>query len=361
MSSCESDAGTREEVAKERVPRLNPSQNVCRLLILLFTLSLAPFVGAEPLRFALVAKTLDNPFFVQTGEGCAAAARAEGDTCVLLGAHGPLHFRRQNEALEQALDSHPDGIAVSVSNSQWLSDHALRHLGSIPLITFDSDLAPMDRYLRRAYVGSDNLALGRDLGRLAQRLKPRGGTLCILSGWPDEANLHERIAGIRQQLAGARAPLDRLHGENGWSEPERCPLYNTDTFQTALTQLDTLLKAGQIDMIISVGAWLVRRPEEFRQHLAPRLAELEKMGKRPDLIIVTIGDPSADLQAMLEEGLFRAYISTPTFELGRQSYRLMKRLAEGKPVPERTYIDHRIHLPGGLTVPKPGSRGPGGG
>lgn len=345
MSPCKSDADSREEVSTKG-PRLNPARNFCRLLIPLLATSIAPFVSAESLRFALVAKTLDNPLFVQASEGCATAARAEGDTCMPLGSRGPLHFRRQNEVLEQALDSGLDGLAVSVSNSQWLSDHALQHLGSTPLITFDSDLAPMHRHLSRAYIGVDNLALGRDLGSLAQRLRPQGGTLCILSGWPEEANLDERIAGIRQQLAGVRAPIDRLHGKNGWSEPERCPLYNADTFQTALTQLDTLLETGQIDVIISVGSWLVRQPEEFRQQLAPRLAKLKRMGRRPDLIIVTVGDPSADLQAMLEEGLVQAYVSTPTFELGRQSYRLMKRLAEGKPVPEKTYIDYRIHPPG---------------
>ncbi|SFB27478.1 hypothetical protein [Azotobacter beijerinckii] len=59
--------------------------------------------GAEPLQFALIAKRVDHPFFIQAGEGCAEAAQAQSDTCLLLGAAGLEHFRLQNQALEQAL------------------------------------------------------------------------------------------------------------------------------------------------------------------------------------------------------------------------------------------------------------------
>lgn len=326
----------------ERALRLTSLHRLRRLLALLLATLAVPLASAAPQRFALVAKSLDSPFFVQAGRGCASAAKARGDTCELLGPHGSPHFRRQNEVLKHALDDNRlAGIAVSVSNSQWLSDHALRQQSRIPLITFDSDLAATDRARRRAYIGLDNFALGRDLGRLAQRLRPKGGTLCILSGWREESNLHERIDGIRQQLGGT---VGQLHGENGWSEPERCPLHNAGTFRTSLTQLKTLLQADEIDVIISVGDWLVRYPQDFRQLLEPRLAELKKQGKRPDIIVI-VDQPSADLQAMLDAGLFQAYISNPAFEMGRQTYRLMKRLAAGRPVPEKTHLDYRVHLP----------------
>ncbi|GAB3472268.1 hypothetical protein [Azotobacter salinestris] len=48
-------------------------------------MALAPPAGAEPLQFALLAKRVDNPFFRLVGAGCAEAAAAQGDTCLLLG------------------------------------------------------------------------------------------------------------------------------------------------------------------------------------------------------------------------------------------------------------------------------------
>ncbi|MFD2406873.1 substrate-binding domain-containing protein [Azorhizophilus paspali] len=98
----------------------------------LFGALLASGADAEPLRFALVAKRVDHPFFIQAGEGCAEAARAQGDTCLLLGSAGPTHFRRQNQVLEQALDMGLDGIALSVTYSQWLADHALKRASRTP-------------------------------------------------------------------------------------------------------------------------------------------------------------------------------------------------------------------------------------
>jgi len=191
---------------------------------LLCGLALAPLAAAEPLRFALLAKRVDNPFFRLVGAGCAEAAEARGDTCLLLGPSGPAHFRRQSEALEQALDRNLNGIGLAVIHSKWLAEHALKRLGQTPLITFDSDLEPAERHLRRGYVGIDDLAFGRQPGLLAQRFRPQGGTLCILNSSAQESNLRERLQGLRQQLRGVGAPkeqAERLNGENGWQMMKR--------------------------------------------------------------------------------------------------------------------------------------------
>lgn len=321
-------------------------QSVHHLLVLLLGLLLAPLAAAEPLRFALVAKSADSFFFTLVGRGCAEAARAEGDSCVLLGAPGPMHFRRQNEALGRAIDDGLDGLALSVSNSQFLAENALQRIGGIPLLTFDSDLDAGERHLRYGYVGADNLSIGRELGALAQRLRPQGGQLCILSATRRETNLQERIAGIRQQLGSAAAQPGRLQQDNGWREASRCPLYNADTPQNSLAQLDILLSTPGIDTVISTGSWLVSEPAVFRARFAGRLAELEKQGRHPDILIVTTGEPDREQQALLDEGLIQGYVSLDAVEMGRQSYRLMKRLARGLTIPERTYTANRTYLPG---------------
>ncbi|WKN22412.1 substrate-binding domain-containing protein [Azotobacter vinelandii] len=311
----------------------------------------APHAAAESRQFALLAKRIDQHFFIQAGRGCAEAAAAEGDICLLLGATGPAHFRRQNEALEEALGRDLDGIALSVTHSHWLAEHALQHLGRTPLITFDSDLAPAERHLRRGYVGIDNLAFGRRLGQFLQRFRPAGGRLCILSGSHQDPNLRERLAGIRQQLRGADGEhdADRLAGENGWFEVQRCPLYTADNQENALLQLATLLKAAPPDAIVSVGSWPVYEAEAFRRRLGPLLAELDTTGRRP-AIVITVDEPDARQLALLEDGLIQAYLGVESTELGRQSYHMMKRLAEGRPIAGQVLVGVRSYLSGSAST-----------
>ncbi|WP_152385956.1 substrate-binding domain-containing protein [Azotobacter salinestris] len=311
-------------------------------------LQVSALAEAEPLRFALIAKRVDQTFFIQAAEGCAQAAQTQGDTCLLLGTSGPTHFRRQNEVLEQALDMHLDGIALAVTHSKWLAEHALRRLGKTPLITLNSDFAPEEQHLRQSYVGLDNLAFGQQLGGLAQHFRPKGGKLCILTGSPQETNLQTRIRGIRQQLRGGRVEngtTGPLQGENGWSELKRCPLYQANDPPTALLKLATLLNSGsQVDAIITPGSWLVYEAEEFRRQIAPILAELDQKGTRP-VIIMTINEPDAAQLALLEDGLVQAYLAIKGREIGRESYRILKRLAQGEPVPEEVFIDSHVYLP----------------
>jgi len=322
---------------------------------LLCGLLLTPLASAGPLQFALLAKRVDHPFFIQVAEGCAEAAKAQGDTCLLLGASGPEHFRRQNQALQEAFARGLDGIALSVTHSKWLADHALKRAGKTPLITFHSDLAPAERHLRQSYVGLDNLAFGRQLGMLAQRFRPQGGKLCILSGSPQDTNHQGRIQGIRQQLRGGQTEAGvagRLNGENGWTELERCPLYSNDP-SSVLFKLTTLLNAGtHVDVIVIPGSWLLYEADEFRRQIGPELAKLDEMGTRP-AIIMTINEPDTAHLSLLDDGLVQAYLGVNSREIGRQSYRILKRLAQGKPVPEKVLIDSHVYLPKALPdIPK---------
>jgi ribose transport system substrate-binding protein len=325
--------------------------SLCRFLSvvsLFLGLLPAPLARAEPLQFALVAKRVDHRYFILIGEGCAEAARAQGDTCLLLGTSGPAHFRLQNSVLEQALAKNLDGIALSVTHSKWLADHALKRLGQTPLITFDSDLEPAERHLRRGYVGFDRLAFAQRLGMLAQHFRPQGGRLCILSaGGPHDISYQEFIKGIRQQLSDvpSHGGADRLSGENGWSESDRCPVFGADTQQSALFQLTTLLSSGsEVDTIISLSPWLVYRADIYRRQLGPLLAELDKKDAHPVIIIIT-PEPDAARRALLDEGLVQAYLSTESREIGRQIYWTLKRLAQDKPVSEKVLIKSRAYLP----------------
>ncbi|MFB8828842.1 substrate-binding domain-containing protein [Azotobacter sp. CWF10] len=105
--------------------------------------------------------------------GCAEAARAQGDVCRLLGTSGPAHFRKQNQLLEQLLHQDLDSIALLVTQSEWLAEHALRQMSHIPMITFNADLNPTEQHLRRSHVGFDEASgTGENGPRKGARRKP---------------------------------------------------------------------------------------------------------------------------------------------------------------------------------------------
>ena len=79
----------------------------------------------------------------------------------------------------------------------------------IPVLTWDSDLLPENKDLRVAYIGTHNYDIGVNLAKLAQKIKPKGGTICIQSGGAAAANHNERMQGIRDTLAGAQSTAAR--------------------------------------------------------------------------------------------------------------------------------------------------------
>ncbi|WLQ13212.1 substrate-binding domain-containing protein [Hahella aquimaris] len=295
--------------------------------------------------FGIAGKSVEDINFINAWKGCEEEARLNDDTCIHIGEVGPAHFRNQDRALLDAMERRIDGIAVSITNSEFLFASSLRAASErgIPVITFDSDLEKQHASLRSAYVGPDNLGFGRNLGAQAMRLRPQGGSVCLMSGGPYNPNLNARLQGVRQVLSGDDAfPAgQKLKGENGWQEPERCPWYNWDKYDRALLQMREAIYNKEIHAFVSVGAWPQSDLSLYREILMPAKAEyLDSLNK---IIIIGIGTPLPEQLDQLSEKLVHAYVSIDFAEMGRISYRYLKKLSEGERVPEVTYTENRIY------------------
>src|SRR5262245_22143937 len=90
------------------------------------------------------------------------------------------------------------GIGISVLESQASGVleqmQALRAKG-VKVITVDSD-GPAEG--REAFVGTNNLEAGRELGRLAAQLRPDGGKAVAFVGFLGAQNAQERIQGLKE-------------------------------------------------------------------------------------------------------------------------------------------------------------------
>src|SRR5215210_1133891 len=149
--------------------------------------ALAAFSGGEAgaqdktYTFALVPKNMNNPFFDQARDGCKKAEKELNGAveCMYIGPGEHGGGDEQVQILNDLIARRVDGIAVSPSNSAAAA-RALERAKSagIPVLTWDSDLLEKDKALRVAYVGTKNYDIGVNLAKIAQQIKPKGGTIC---------------------------------------------------------------------------------------------------------------------------------------------------------------------------------------
>jgi ribose transport system substrate-binding protein len=239
-----------------------------------------------------------------------------------------------------------DGIAVSPANAAAMAV-ALQAAkeANIPVLTWDSDMLPENKDLRIAYVGTKNYDIGVNLAKIVQKLKPKGGTICIQSGGAAAANHNERMQGIRDTLSGkqsAASPGDRLNGENGWTEAEGCPLYTDDDFPRSVQQLeDTLGKLPNLDAFVPTGGFPQFIPDAYR-------ATVSKYKDRIDSgsLALVVADTLPVQMELMKEGLSKGQVGQRPFEMGYKTMMFFKDMKDGKANPtDPTYTGLDVCTP----------------
>ena len=290
----------------------------------------------DKLTLALVPKNVNNPFFDVARDGCKKAeAEANGKfECLYIGPGEHGGGEEQLQMVNDLVVRQVDGIAVSPSNAAAMAS-ALQQAkdAGIPVLTWDSDLLPENQDLRVAYVGTKNYDIGVNLAKIAQGLKPQGGTICIQSGGAAAANHNERMQGIRDTLSGtksAAAPGDRLTGQNGWTEVEGCPLYTDDDFPRAVQQMeDTLGKNANLDAFVPTGGFPQFIPQAYR-----RVAEKHKARIDNGSLALVVADTLPVQMDLMKAGLSKGQVGQRPFEMGYKTMQFLKDIKDGKAAPK---------------------------
>jgi ribose transport system substrate-binding protein len=306
-----------------------------------FVVLVSPADAQDKLKFALVPKAMNNPFFDLARDGCKKAEEELGNVeCVYIGP-GEHTEAEQVQIVQDLVTQRVDGIAVSPSNAAAMAS-ALKTAkeAGIPTLTWDADLLPDDAQYRAAFIGTKNYDIGVNLAKLAQQLKPQGGKICLQTGGASAANHNERLQGIRDTLGGrtgTQPPGDPLKDENGWTEVDGCPLITNDDGAVAVQQLQDILgKYGDLDVFITTGAFTQWSDNAFRQAIDPYKDKLTSKD------LVFLAADTLDMQmAQLKEGLSHGQVGQRPFEMGRLSMHRLKELKEGKTLqdPEYTGLD----------------------
>ncbi len=275
----------------------------------------------KKLQFAVIPKAMNNPYFDLSRDGCMARAKALGNvTCVYTGPieHEPAS---QVQIIQDLITQGVDGLAISVSDADAAVGviKQARDAG-IAVITFDAD---SPRSARQAYVGTDNKAMGAELGRQLTKLHPQAGLYITQSGGPAAENLNERLAGLNGVLQAA-----------GWKQAPGSPAFCNDDAALANQQLSDLYTASpNADAVIPVGGWALFAPEAYRSFVDAH----RKAYDSHKLTLVMPDTLPIEVQ-LLQAGYAQVLVGQRPFEMGEKAIDMLLALKHGEKVPLINYV-----------------------
>jgi ribose transport system substrate-binding protein len=267
------------------------------------------------LRFAVIPKSLDLPVFNYAKIGAEREAARRGNIEVIWRASENADQLRQKEILESFITQRVDGIAISCTNGDFLTETINRAMeAGIPVITWDAD-APRSK--RIAFYGVDDLAAGRILGSQAVRLLGGKGKVAIITSI-GAVNLERRLKGVRDVLA---------------QHPDM-PILEVYDIKEDTVRAAEIIAAGtnrypDLAAWISVGGW----PVFTRNALA-------SVPPQTKVISFDTIPPAPDL---LKAGKVQVLLGQKYFGWGSESVRLLADIKAGRP-PASPIIDSGVDV-----------------
>ncbi|MEO2039203.1 MAG: substrate-binding domain-containing protein, partial [Martelella sp.] len=218
-------------------------------------------------------------------------------------------------------------IAISPSNAPAMANRIREIAPDVPVMTIDADFLEQDRDLRKTYLGTDNYLMGVKMAEEAKKLRADGGTVCLQLGNVAADNINARAQGFRDTIAGGKK-VDRLTGQNGWTEIEGCPVFTNDQADLANQQMSDVFTANpDLDAFILIGGWAQFAPQAYTQVTDQVMDRL----KSKDLIIIA-GDTLPPQTKAFREGRSHVQVGQRPFEMGYRAPDVMIQLINGEKV-----------------------------
>lgn len=209
----------------------------------------------------------------------------------------------QKRIIDDLLAKGIDGIAISPvdpnNQIQLINDWARQTL----IFTQDSD-APQSG--RAAYVGTDNVAAGRQAGGLIKEALPEGGRIMLFVGKTDARNAQERLQGVREALQGTKIEIIDVRTDD------------TDRVRAKSNVADTLVKYSDIKGL--VGLW---------SYNGPAILNAVKEAGKVNQVKIVCFDEEDETLAGIKDGAINATVVQQPYEFGYQAIKMMAKVLGG--------------------------------
>jgi ribose transport system substrate-binding protein len=175
----------------------------------------------------------------------------------------------------------------------------------IKVIAIDSDVDRTSaRGARFAYLGTDNVVGGQELGKAAAGIRPAGGKYATFVGLKGAANAIERISGFAQGAGDKFQQVENLGDDMDLS--------------TALKNVKDALDRHS-DLEVLVGIWAYN---------AHAIVDVVKQRGIRDKATIVVFDAAPKAIADMTEGNIDAMVVQNPYDMGYRGTRLMKALVE---------------------------------
>ncbi|EWY41722.1 ABC transporter substrate-binding protein [Skermanella stibiiresistens SB22] len=221
---------------------------------------------------------------------------------------GEMSAAAQKRIMEDLLAKGVAGISISPVNPDNSTEILNQVASKAALFTQDADAPKSNRAL---YIGTDNVAAGRQAGEQMLKSLPNGGKAMVFVGTMDAANARERLQGIKEAIAGSKIEILDVRTDGG------------DQTKAKANVEDTLTKYPNIDML--VGLWAYNTPQIYNA--------VKAAGKEGTLKIVGFDEDQQTLKG-ISDGAIDATVVQQPYEFGYQSMIYLAKYIEG----DRSFI-----------------------
>lgn len=244
-----------------------------------------------------------SPFWVIARKGTEKAAQDIPNIEVEFRIPSDSTAAEQQRIIDDLLAKGIHGIAISpvdpANQTQLLNRAAEQTL----VVTQDSDAANSNRV---CYIGTDNVAAGRQAGELVKEALPQGGKIMVFVGVLDAANAQQRNQGLKEALAGSNIQIIDVRTDN------------TDRVRAKSNAADTLV--NHPDIAGMVGLW---------SYNAPAILLAVKEANKVDKVKIIAFDDEDETLGGIKEGAIYATVAQQPYEFGYRSMQLMAKYLDG--------------------------------
>ena len=256
----------------------------------------------KKLRIAVVPNAA-NDFWSIAHHGCNLSAQLLGNVDLEFCLVTNSTMAAQQEILSNLVAGGVDGIAISPIDAEQQTDFLDQIAAKTLLVCVDSDA---EKSKRACYIGTDNVAAGRQAAELVKAALPQGGKIILFVGHVNAQNARDRIQSIQSGLAGSNIQiLDTL--EDG-----------TQSAMALKNAQDAL--ANHPDLAGMVGIYSYDGPAI--------LAAVRGAGKAGQVKIVCFDEDGETMAGVAAGDIFGTVVQKP-FEFGHQTILLMDKFICG--------------------------------
>ena len=256
-------------------------------------------------------------FWFFAKRGCEKAASESPDFEVDFRITSDATPAEQRRIIDDLLARGVKGIAISpvdpLNQKPFIDELASK----ITVITCDSDIPGSKR---KCYIGTDNVAAGRQAGEMIKEVLPNGGKIMLFVGKQDTQNAKERIQGIKEAIAGTKIDVIDVRTDD------------VDQVRAKSNVADALVKYP--DLACCVGLWNYNGPAI--------LNAIKDAGKLEKVKIVCFDENEETLTGVRDGHIYGTVVQQP-FEFGYRSMKVLADIVKGN--------DPNIPANGMLIVP----------